>query len=63
MRHVYIVVVQAECALPKVSHEAYSTLIGAQNFIEHRGDGPEKLTDFHYISNRYEYIIHELALR
>lgn len=61
MRHVYIVMVQAEYSLPKVSQEAYSTLIGAQNFIEHRGDVPKKLTDFHYKSNRYEYIIHELV--
>lgn len=63
MRHVYIVVIQAEYSLPKVSQEAYSTLIGAQNFIEHRGDAPRKLTDFQYESDRYEYNIYELVLR
>lgn len=63
MKHIYIVVVQAEYSLPKVSQEAYSTLIGAQNFIEHRGDRPRKLTDFQYESDRCEYNIYELALR
>jgi len=61
--HIYIVVIQAEYSLPKVSQEAYSTLIGAQNFIEHRGDEPRKLTDFQYESDRYEYNIYELTLR
>ena len=63
MRHVYIVVVCAEYAMPVISQEAYSTLAGAQSFIERRGDRPEKVTDFLYKSNRYEYKIHELTLR
>lgn len=63
MRHVYIVVVQAEYSLPKVSQEAYSTLIGAQAFIEARGDRPKRLTSFRYKSDRYEYMIRELVLR
>ena len=63
MKRIYIVVVQAEYSLPKVSQEAYDSLKKAQAFIEHRADAPRKLTDFQYESNRYEYLIHDLILR
>lgn len=63
MKHIFVVTVRPYYSIPKISQEAYSTLIGAQNFIVHRDDEPRKLTDFQYESDRYEYNIYELALR
>lgn len=63
MTHVYVVSVQPEYAMPKVSGEAYTALEKAQAFIERRSDAPRKISDFRYESSRYIYLIHELALR
>lgn len=63
MKHIFVITIQADYSMPKISQEAYDSLEKAQTFIEHRGDAPRKLTDFQYESDRYEYNIYELVLR
>lgn len=63
MKHVYVVMVHPEYAMPKVSSEAYDSLEKAQRFIEVRGDMPEKINAFSYKGRTYGYTIHELVLR
>lgn len=60
MKHIYIIEVHTEYAMPKVSNEAYDSLEKAQDFIERRSDAPEKVTEFRYESNRHVYLIQEL---
>ncbi len=63
MKHIYIVMVQPTYGLPHVSGEAYDSLKGAQDFIEHRSDYPIKETDFLYQGRTCSYAIHALAMR
>lgn len=63
MKHIFVVTVQPDYSMPKISQEAYDSLEKAQTFIENRSDAPRKLTDFQYESDRYEYLIHDLILR
>lgn len=63
MKHIYIIEVHTEYAMPKVSQEAYTSLDKAQDFIEHRSDEPKKVSEFRYESNRHTYLIQELVLR
>jgi hypothetical protein len=63
MKHVFVVQVHPEYAMPRISGEAYETLDKAQWFIEHRSDTPERVNAFYYKGRSNEYTIHELALR
>lgn len=63
MKHVYIVTVRpTEYIWEKVSQECYTTLSGAQFFIEHRSDKPVRITPFKYQGELNSYSIQELTL-
>ena len=65
MKYVYIVTAQHDGFMwEKISQEGYSTLKGAQLFIENRGDQPEKIDDFKYQgSNKIIYRIYEIQIK
>lgn len=63
MKHVYVVMVHPEYAMPKVSSEAYGSLEKAQRFIEARSDMPKRISAFSYKGRKYGYTIHELVLQ
>ena len=60
---IYIIIVQPEYGMPRVSREAFSSLADSQRFIESLYDTEEKLTDYRYRGRQAEYVIQELILR
>lgn len=56
---IYIVVVNPG---NHISQTAYDSLEKAQEFIEERGDKPQKITDYKYQGNTYEYLIHDIIV-
>ena len=63
MKHIYIIEVHTEYAMPKVSRESYVSLDKAQDFVERRSYETKKVTEFRYESGRHTYLIQELILR
>lgn len=47
----------------KVSQEAYTGIIEAQDFCKNRSDNPEKISEMKWKSKEYVYNILELDLR
>ena len=47
----------------KVSREAYTSIIDAQDFCKNRSDKPEQISDTVWKSDKYKYTILQLNLR
>lgn len=47
----------------KVSQEAYTGIIEAQNFCKNRSDKPEQINEMVWKSDKFKYTILELNLR
>ena len=64
MKYVYIVTAQHhDYTWEKISQECYSTLTGAQKFIETRSDKPTKIDEFRYQGTSNVYRIYELQVK
>lgn len=61
MKKIYIVVVESKGKY-HISQEAYSSYEAARNFVVERGDKPEQISDYCFMSNDYVYRIHDLTL-
>lgn len=44
----------------KLSGEGYKSLEAAQKFLEGRSGNPQKLGDYQYITDEYDYLIFQL---
>ncbi len=61
MKRIYIVVAESKGSY-HVSQEAYSSYESAKKFVLERGDKPEQISEYRFISNEYIYRIHDLIL-
>lgn len=57
MNRLYIIVVDG-----KPSQDGYKTLKEAQDFCAGRTDRPEKISDYKYSSDKYEYLIYDITI-
>ena len=61
IKHIYVVEVRINGCY-KISQEAYDSYDKAVAFIKGRSDNPAKVTIYHYKSDHFDYLIHDLVL-